>query len=97
MRSDLKIFQPQSMSNAKRCIDQRFAFKNSGRSCLRSGVDIQAEQSENDNPARKKRFQVARNDESYTVFFYGLIRTYGLGVKTSRSELSDMGSILAGC
>ena len=39
----VKIFQLQSMSNAKRCIDQRFAFKNSGISCL-----------ENDNPARKK-------------------------------------------
>ena len=31
---ELKIFQLQSMSNAKRCIDQRFAFKNSGVSCL---------------------------------------------------------------
>ena len=30
----VKIFQPQSMSNAIRCIDQRFAFKNLGISCL---------------------------------------------------------------
>ena len=30
----VKIFQLQSMSNAIRCIDQRFAFKNSGISCL---------------------------------------------------------------
>ena len=31
---EVKIFQLQSMSNAVRCIDQRFAFKNSGISCL---------------------------------------------------------------
>ena len=30
---EVKIFQLQSMSNAVRCIDQRFAFKNSGISC----------------------------------------------------------------
>ena len=30
----LKIFPLQSMWNAIRCIDQRFAFKNSGISCL---------------------------------------------------------------
>ena len=30
----VKIFQLQSMSNAIRCIDQRFAFKNSRISCL---------------------------------------------------------------
>ena len=30
----VKIFQLQSMSNAIRCIDQRFVFKNSGISCL---------------------------------------------------------------
>ena len=28
---EVKIFQLQSMSNAIRCIDQRFAFKNSGK------------------------------------------------------------------
>ena len=31
---EVKIFQLQSMSNVKRCIDQRFAFNNSGISCL---------------------------------------------------------------
>ena len=31
---EVKIFQLQSMSNAIRCIDQRFAFKNSRISCL---------------------------------------------------------------
>ena len=30
----VKIFQLQSMSNAIRCIDQRFAVKNSSISCL---------------------------------------------------------------
>ena len=30
----VKIFQLQSMLNAIRCINQRFAFKNSGISCL---------------------------------------------------------------
>ena len=51
----VKIFQLQSMSNVIRCIDQRFAFKNCGVSCLPlSGLDIQPEQSENDNSARKK-------------------------------------------
>ena len=30
----MKTFQLQSMSNAIKCIDQRFAFKNSGISCL---------------------------------------------------------------
>ena len=31
---EVKIFQLQSMSNAIRCIDHRFAFKNSGIACL---------------------------------------------------------------
>ena len=31
---EVKIFQLQSMSNVIRCIDQRFAFKNSRVSCL---------------------------------------------------------------
>ena len=31
---EVKIFQLQSMSNAIRCIDQRFAFKNYRISCL---------------------------------------------------------------
>ena len=31
---EVKLFQLHSMLNAIRCIDQRFAFKNSGSSCL---------------------------------------------------------------
>ena len=65
-----------------------------------SGLDIQPQQSENDNPAWKKRFHVARNDESSlqscTVFFVKLIWNYGSVVKASSSELRYMGSILAG-
>ena len=30
----VKIFQLQSMSNVIKCIDQRFAFENSGIACL---------------------------------------------------------------
>ena len=55
---NVKIFQLQSMSNAIRCINQRFAFKNSGQFLvLRAavpGLDIQPELSEIDNPASKK-------------------------------------------
>ena len=31
---EVKIFQPQSMSNTMRCINQRFELKISGLSCL---------------------------------------------------------------
>ena len=33
------------------------------------GLDIQPEQSENDNAARKKRLQVAKHYDKYTFFF----------------------------
>ena len=55
------------MSNAIRCIDQRFAFKNSGISCLTLIFKLK-------NPSTtvlyaKNQLQVAKYDESYTVFF----------------------------
>ena len=50
---EVKIFQLQSMSNAIRCIDQRFALF----WCIVSGLDIRPEQSKNDNPAPKKLVQ----------------------------------------
>ena len=54
---EMKLFQLQSMPNAIGCMDQRFAIKNSCRSCLALIiVDIQPGLSENDNPARKKAF-----------------------------------------
>ena len=64
-----------------------------------SGLDIQLEQSENHNPACKKtvcQFQVARYDESCTIFF----NKFGMNswvVKVSHIESGDMGSILAEC
>ena len=42
----------------------------------------------------KNQLQVAKYDESYTVFFQ---RTYGLVVKVSRRESGDMGLILDEC
>ena len=35
--------------------------------------------------------QVAKHDESYTIFRVQLIRIYGLGVKVMRRESGDMG------
>ena len=44
------------MSNVKRCIDQRFVFKNSSSACpaFIIKLDIQPELSKIDNPASKK-------------------------------------------
>ena len=44
------------MSNAIVCIDKKFAVKN-------SVIDIQLEQCENNNPARKNSFKVAKYDK----------------------------------
>ena len=72
--------------------------------CIVSGLDIQPEQSDYDNPARKKKkavpkcvFHVARYDDSCTVFFVELVPIYGSLVKTSHSESDNIGSNLAGC
>ena len=57
----------KSMSNAIRCIDQRFAFKNSSISCLALIFNL--------NNLRttilhsKKRLQVAKHFKICTVFF----------------------------
>ena len=61
------MFQLQSMSIAIRCIHKLFAFKNSGISCLALIYNLS-------NLRRtilhaKKRLQVARCNESYTVLF----------------------------
>ena len=55
-----------------------------------SGLDIELEQSENENPARKKIALRLRDVTSYTSFF-SLYRW------SSRSESGDMCLILAGC
>ena len=60
----MKIFQPQSMLNAIKCIDQRFAFKNSGGPWY-STWTIQKGQSF----WQKNLLQGAKYDKSYTVFF----------------------------
>ena len=63
------------MSNETKCIDKRFAVKNSesGVSCLALIFNSTPllKQSDNENPALhpNNRFKVARNNESYTIFF----------------------------
>ena len=64
---EVKIFQLQSMLNAIRCVDQRFAFKNSRISCLAWIFKWK-------NPSAtvlyaKKSVAGGKNDESYIVFF----------------------------
>ena len=53
-----------------------------------SGLDIQPEQSENDNPARKN---AVPETTIHVPFFYDSV------VKASRGEAGDMGLIPAGC
>ena len=71
----VKIFQLQFMSNARRCIDQTFAFKNSGISCLasifRTAVLSFAYRTAvlGLSCTQKNRLQVAKYNESYTGFF----------------------------
>ena len=77
--------------NMIRCIDQRFAFKNSCILYLALIFNLK-------NPRTtilyaKNRLQVAKYDESYTAFFEQLIRTSGLVVKVGRRESGDMDSI----
>ena len=64
----VKIFQLQSMLNAIRCIDPRFAFKNSGLSCL--ALIFHLSNLRTTTLHAKKRFLVARYDESYTFSFF---------------------------
>ena len=70
-----KIVRSENISTPIACIEKRFAFKNSAISCLALIIrlDIQLEQSENDNDwtilYANNRFEVARCDETYTVFF----------------------------
>ena len=66
------------MSNSIKCIDQEGVNQE-----FLADLDIQQEQSENENPACKKLVQgikVARYDDSYTVFFGRSTQTYGLVV-----------------
>ena len=93
--SNLKCYK---MSNAIRCIDQRFAFKNSCISCL--ALIFKLKKPRTTVLYAKKsvtELQVAKNDKPYAIFFKRSIRTYGLVVKTSRRESGDMGSIPEEC
>ena len=83
-----------------RCIDQRFAFKNSGVLCLALIFNF-------NNPrttilhaktigCRLRIFNTKYNDWS-TGFFGHLIRTYCSVVKASHGESGDIGPIPAGC
>ena len=82
------------MSNAIRCIDQRFAFKNYGISCFALIFHL-------NNPRMtvlyaKKFGWTAKYDESYTVFSRRSIRIHGLVVQVSCIESDDLGSIPVG-
>ena len=88
---EVKIFQLQSLSNAIRCIDQRFALR-----ILVFRVwpwysiwTIREQQA----CMQKNPLQVAKYNESCTVFF----QLYGLVVKVSRRESVDLGSIPSEC
>ena len=90
-----KIFQLQSMLNVIGCINQWFAFW-----YFVSGLDIQLEQSENDNPVHTQKKKVAGckiRQDIYCFFFRKIIiRTRGSVVKASSRESGDLGLIPAG-
>ena len=63
-----------------------------------SDLEIHFKQSKNDSPVRKKSWlQVAKYNESYTLFFKQLIRTNGVVVKVSSSKFDYLGSIPDEC
>ena len=65
-----------------------------------SGLGFQLKLSENENPARKNCFKVARYDKSFIPFFpfpCRSIRTHGSVDKASRSAPGNMASIPAEC
>ena len=59
-------------------------------------IDIQVEESENDNPALQKanaaNLPVYKQVKSYAIFFYRLTQTYVLVVKVSRRKFGGSGS-----
>ena len=87
----VKVFQLQSMSNAIRCIDQRFAFKNSRISCLALMFKFKILAWQSCHSTQKNWLQVVKYDESCTVCFLLLIKTNGWVVKASSRESGDMG------
>ena len=80
-----------SMSNAIRCIDQRFAFKNSGISCLALIFNL-------NNPRTTILYakKLVAGGETRRVihrFFHATDTNLCLSVKAGRRESGDMGSI----
>ena len=63
----VKIFQLKSMSNVRRCIDQRYAFKNSGISCL--ALMFNLSNLRTTILHSKKQLPVAKHVKSYAIFF----------------------------
>ena len=92
---EMKILQLQSMSNAMRCIDQRFAFKNSVISFL--ALIFNLSNLRTTILLWKKRFPVAKHVKLYTIFFCSLTRICALLIKVSWSESGGSSSIPAGC
>ena len=76
------------MSNAIRCIDQRFC--DLEFSYFVSGLDIQLEKSEYDSPVRKKIVCKWRNTTSHIPFFSAVDTIQWL--ETGCRESGDMGS-----
>ena len=78
------------MYQSKACVQEFWYFV--------SGLDIQLEQSENDNPVCKKSDAGCEIPVIYH-FSSQLIQTYSLVVNVSsrEPELGDLGSIPAGC
>ena len=90
----VKLFQLQSMLNMSRCIDQRFAFKNYGVSCLALIFYLK-------NPSMTVLKKICcrwRNTMSHILLSFGqFILTNGLPgllVKVSNRESGNIGSIM---
>ena len=80
------------MSNAIRCIDHRFAFKNYAIACLALIFNLSYLRSTILHP--KKQCETVQVIWRFIYcFFRILIRTYGWVVKAGRRQSGDMGSI----
>ena len=69
------------MLNVIRCKDQRFAFKNSGISCL--VLIFNLSNLRTTILHSKKQLSVAKHVKLHTIFFCRLTRTHGYVVKVS--------------
>ena len=83
------------MLNAIKCIDQRFAFKISGISCL--ALIFNLSNLRTTILHSKNLLQVAKHVKLYTIFFIRLTQTDCLVVNVSSSESGSAGSIPAEC